>query len=203
MPIDMPASPGFAACQFGLETNTQRFESPLTRSVQRVLLGGARWAATYTLPRMSRAQAAHWQAFLMRLEGGVNTFNGYDPDARTPRGNVTGSTPLVKGGSQTGSSLLVDGLAANTNGILLPGDYFTVNGQMVMVTSPLNSNGSGEGTVSFKAALRTSPADNAPLTITNCTVPMALVDDNQTRWSSGSRLGFYESMTFAAMEVFS
>jgi len=203
MPIDMPASPGFIACEFGLQTNTQKFESPLTKSVQRVLLGGARWVATYTLPKMTRPQAAYWQAFLMQLEGGVNTFNAFDPDARVPRGNITGSTPLVKGAGQTGSSLLIDGLAPSTTGILLPGDYFSVGGQMVMVTAPLNSDGSGEGAVSFKAALRTSPADNAPLTITNCTVPMVLVDDNQTRWSSGSRLGFYESITFAAMEVFS
>jgi hypothetical protein len=203
MPIDMPAAPGFVACEFGLETNTQRFESPLTKAIQRVLLGGARWVATYTLPMMNRAQTANWQAFLLSLEGGVNTFNAFDPDARAPRGNITGSTPLVMGGSQTGSSLNIDGLAASTNNILLPGDYFVVNGEMKMVTSPLSSNGSGQGTANFKPALRNSPADNAPLTITNCTVPMILPDDNQSRWRSGTRLGIYEGLTFSAMEVFS
>lgn len=201
MTIDMPTTPGFAACEFGLETNTQRFESPLTKAVQRILLGGARWGVTYTLPTMDRTKAALWQAFLLSLEGGVNTFNAYDPDARTPRGNVTGSTPLVNGGSQTGSSLITDGWAASTT-VLKAGDYFVVNSEMKMATSDVTSNGSGQATVNFKPALRNSPADNAPLTVTNCTVPMILVDDNQSRWRSGTRLGIYEGLTFSAMEVF-
>ncbi len=44
MTISMPAQPGFAACRFGLETNTQTFTSPLTKATQRAVLGGARWA---------------------------------------------------------------------------------------------------------------------------------------------------------------
>ncbi len=202
MVLAMPASPGFVACRFGLETNTQRFESPLTKTTQRLVLSGARWVATYTLPRMNRQQFANWQAFLLQLEGSANTFYGFDPDARVPRGNVTGSAPLVKGAGQTGSSLLIDGLAASTNNILLPGDYFSVSGQLVMVTAPLNSDGSGEGTVYFKAALRSSPADNAPLTVTNPTCEMTLIDDQQTMWGSGSRLAIYDEFTFSAQEVF-
>ena len=54
MTLSMPARPNFRASTFGLETNTQRFESPLTKSVQRVLLGGARWSGTFTLPKMDR-----------------------------------------------------------------------------------------------------------------------------------------------------
>src|SRR4051794_3558047 len=106
--IYMPATPGFLRCRFGLETNTQRFESPLNRSSQRLILSGSRWTATYGLPRMRRADFANWQAFFLRLEGSANTFWGYDPDGKTPRGEATG-TPLVKGAGQTGSTLLTDG----------------------------------------------------------------------------------------------
>lgn len=196
----MPASPGFIRSRFGLETNTQTFESPLTKNVQRVLLGGARWSLSVTLPRMNRQQAAPWQAFLLGLEGQVNTFSGFDPDTKYPRGNVAGSTPLVKNGSQTGSSLTTDGWAASTV-VLKAGDYFSVNGELKMVTSDVTSDGSGNATVSFKPALRSSPADNAPLTVTNATCTMILTDDMQAVWESDHN-GIYESISFSAVEVF-
>lgn len=205
MPLSMPASPGFLSSPFRLETNTQRFESPLTKNVQRVLLPGARWTCTYSLPAMNRAQMAEWQAFLMQLEGGVNTFYGFDPDGRTPRGAAATNpgTPLVMGGNQTGSSLIIDGAPANVTGWLLTGDYITVNDQMVMVTAPVNTDGSGQATIPFKPALRSSPSDNAPVTVQNSTCLMILSDDQQTGWQgSSNRVGFYEPLSFAAIEVF-
>lgn len=150
---------------------------------------------------MNRTQAALWQAFFLQLEGSVNTFNAYDPDARTPRGAATG-TPLVNGGSQTGSSLITDGWT-NSTLVLKTGDYFSVNSELKMVTADATSNGSGQATISFKPALRSSPSDNAPLTVTNTTVTMILIDDGQAMWRTGHRLGIYEGMTFSAMEVFS
>ncbi len=205
MPLTMPAAPGFLSSPFKLETNTQRFESPLTKNVQRVLLSGARWTCTYTLPAMNRADMANWQVFLMQLEGGVNTFYGFDPDGRTPRGAAATNpgTPLVNGAGQTGSSLIIDGAPANVTGWLLPGDYITVGTQMVMVTAPVNTDGSGNATIPFKPALRGSPANNAPVTVQNATCLMILSDDNQTGWQGRSnRVGFYDSLSFAAMEVF-
>jgi len=200
MPISMPTSPGFTTCRFGLETNTQRFESPLTKNVQRVLLGGARWNATLSLPAMKRDKAAAWQAFFLKLEGSVNTFYGFDPDAKAPRGLATG-TPLVKGASQSGSSLNTDGWTASTIGILKAGDYFSVNGELKMATADANSDGSGNATIQFKPALRNSPADNAPVTVDNPACTMILSDDNQGMWECDVR-GVYQPKTFTAIEVF-
>ena len=202
MTIYMPSTPGFAGVRFGLETNTQRFTSPLNRSTQRVLLGGARWTANYTLPTMNRSDAAKWQAFLMQLEGGVNTFYAHDPDAVHPQGDVSGSAPLVDGGSQTGSTLSTDGWKANTL-VLKAGDYFTVNSELKMVTANVTSDGSGDATINFKPALRTSPSNNAALNVVKASCEMVLIDDQQTQWSSGTRLGVYEGITFSAMEAFS
>jgi hypothetical protein len=196
----MPAAPNFTRSRFGLETNTQTFESPLTRNVQRVLLGGARWTASYTLPRMNRAQAAAWQAFFLQLEGRTNTFSGFDPDAKTPRGAATG-TPLVNGGSQTGSSLTIDGCTASVTAWLKAGDYFAVNGELKMLTSDASTNGSGQTTLSFKPALRGSPADNAAITVQNPTAAMILSDDMQAMWETDFN-GIYEPITFTAVEVF-
>ena len=200
MPITIPSSPGFTTCRFGLETNTQRFESPLTKAVQRVLLGGSRWTATYSLPAMTRDRAAPWKAFFDLLEGSANTFNAYDPDCKTPRGAGTG-TPLVNGGSQTGSTLVIDGC---THGVtfLKTGDYFSVNGELKRLTSDALADGSGNATLHFKPALRNSPANNAPVTVLQPTCTMILADDMQAMWECNA-VGVYQPKTFTAFEVFS
>ncbi len=198
--IEMPSTPGFTTCRFGLETNTQTFTSPLTKATQRMLLGGARWMATYSLPPMNRDKAAVWKAFFDLLEGGVNTFNAFDPDCKTPRG-AGGGTPLVNGGGQTGSSLITDGWPANTT-VLKAGDYFAVNGELKRVTSDATTNGSGQVTISFKPALRNSPADNAAITVERPTCTMVLADDMQAMWECNVN-GIYMPKSFSAYEVFS
>lgn len=200
MTIYMPSTPNFTTCRFGLETNTQTFTSPLTKNVQRVLLAGSRWSALYTLPSMNRAQAGPWKAFFDLCEGQANTFVAFDPDNKTPRGNITGSTPLVNGASQTGSSLVTDGWAHSVL-VLKAGDYFAVNSEMKRVTADVTSDSSGNATISFKPALRTSPADNAALTVTGVTTSMTLADDMQAMFTCDKR-GIYQPITFAAMEVF-
>lgn len=197
--ISMPANPGFIRSHaFWLEPNTQIFTSPLARSTQTFELGGPRWCARYTLRPMLRADAMLWKAFLLQLKGRVNTFYAYDPDCKEPRGVATG-TPLVKGAGQTGTSLLIDGCTPNVTGWLLAGDYFTANGEMKQLTQPVNTNGSGEATLYFEPMLRSSPADNAPLTVRNCTVQMILVDDQQGDWESNEN-GLYRELTFSGYE---
>jgi len=199
--IDLPFPAGFTTSRFGLETNTQTFTSPLTKATQRMVLGGARWTWTFSLPAMKRDMAARWKAFIDQLEGQGNTFNAYDPDCIAPRGVATGS-PLAKGGSQTGSSLTIDGCTANVTGWLMAGDYFAVNGELKRLTQDANTNGSGEATLYFKPALRNSPADNAPLTVQKPTCTMILADDLQGMWECNAQ-GVYQPKTFTAFEVFS
>lgn len=198
--ITIPKFPGFRSSTFGLETNTRRFTSPESQYVQRQLLAGSKWKATYSLPRMNRDQAAPWQAFFLLLEGGVNTFDAYDPDAVIPRGIASGA-PLVAGGSQTGSSLTTDGWTASATNILMAGDYISVNGELKMITANVSSNGSGEATLTFKPALRAAPADNSPITVSGCTCTMILDSDSQAMWSSDYN-GIYDELTFTAHEVF-
>jgi hypothetical protein len=198
--IDLPSPTGFTTSRFGLETNTQTFTSPLTKAVQRVVLGGARWSWTFSLPAMKRDKAAVWKAFLDRLEGQGNTFNAYDPDCMSPRGTATG-TPLVKNASQTGSSLTTDGWTAGITA-LKAGDYFAVNGELKRMTADAVADGSGNATLTFKPALRNSPSDNAPLTVQKPTCTMILADDMQSTWECNMN-GVYQPKTFNAYEVVS
>jgi hypothetical protein len=199
MPITMPTYPNFTNCRFGLQTNSQTFTSPLTNTTQRLLLAGARWVATYSLPAMTRAQAAPWKAFFDLLEGSVNTFNGFDPDNKHPRGTA-GGTPLVNGASQTGSSIITDGWLANTT-VLKAGDYFSF-GELKRATADVLSDGSGNATISFKPAIRSAPADNTPIVTATPTCLMTLADDMQAMFMCDQN-GIYQPLTFNAIEVFS
>lgn len=86
--IAMPESPAFARSQFGLRSNTQSFTSPLSGQTQTIERPGARWMASYSLPPMKRAQARHWQAFLLGLRGGAGHFYAFDPDAVAAQGTI-------------------------------------------------------------------------------------------------------------------
>ena len=198
MTISIPTGIKIRSSQFGLRFNTQRFTSPLNGFTQRLNLPGAKWFVTYTLAASKRAEIAAIQGFLAQLRGGSNTFYGYDPDAKTLLG-IGGGTPLVKGASQTGASLNVDGCPLSTTDWLKLGDYFEVNGELKMVTADVDTNGTGEATITFEPPLRNSPADNAAVNITTPRVKMMLVDDDAAQWAV-DYAGVYQ-MSFSGVEV--
>lgn len=100
-----------------------------------------------------------------------------------------GGTPLVMGGSQTGASLVTDGWSNSITNVLRAGDIFTIAGvyavnpvtkqttgrlQQFVVTASVNSNGSGQATLSISPSIVDSgtlqnvtagPADNAAITV--------------------------------------
>lgn len=193
----LPTAPGFRASRFGLRSNTQSFESPLNRTVQTLELVGARWHGQYELPPMRRDQAAVWISMLIALQGRAGRFFGFDPDAKTPRGTWAG-TPLVNGASQTGSSLILDGFTASAT--VKTGDYFQVGTELKMITADGTADGSGNLTISFAPSLRASPADNDPITSSNPTCTMMLVDDDQAAWDANEVSVF--GLSFSGIEVF-
>ena len=198
----MPATPtNFRATRFSIIANTQIHRSPLDKSVQTLELTGARWRADYELQPMDRAEAAAWAAFLANLEGSAGRFFGFDPAAKTPLGSGVGDSPLIKGASQTGKSITTDAWTADQNGLLLPGDYFEVNGELKIVTASVDSDGSGDATIAFSPSLRASPPENDPLTLSNPTCTMHLLDGQQAGWDLGDAVLY--GVAFSAIEAFS
>ena len=193
----------FISSTFGLESNTQTFESPLSNNMQVLELTGARWTANYAVSNKSAADAGQLIAFLTKLRGQANSFYGYDPKRVTAQGTATG-TPLVNGASQTGNSLVTDGWSNGVTNILKSGDMIhfpTSHGQeLKMVTANANSDGSGNATLSIEPSLRGSPANNAVITISTPACVMRLADDSQAKWTI-NELGLYE-IKFNGIEIF-
>ena len=197
--LSMPTSPNFQTARWGMMTNTQVFISPLSGNVQTLELVGARFAADYIMPAMTRAEAASWYAFLMELSGQAGRFFAFDPLSVNPQGAITGSTLLVNGASQTGKTLICDGASASTT-VLKKGDYFSVNDELKIITADAISDGAGNITLSFTPSLRASPAEDAPLTIDEAKCTMMLADDQQAFYDIDTLK--HCGVRFSGVEVF-
>lgn len=99
---------------------------------------------------------------------------------------LTTYAPLVNGASQTGGSLNIDGLSPNQTSVLFPGDYLQIGSgsstQLYKVLTTTTTNASGQATVDIWPNLRTSPADNAAITLIN-TKGRFRLKDNISQWS--------------------
>jgi hypothetical protein len=85
---------------------------------------------------------------------------------------VATGTPVINGASQTGSELITDGWTADTTGILKAGDYIQLGtgstARLYKVLDDVDSDGSGNATFDIWPNLRSSPDDNATITVSNC-----------------------------------
>lgn len=180
-------------------SNTQVFESPLTRSVQTLALPGARWACTAMWQNLTPADAALARAFLYALRGRAGRFTLHNFSRPVPRGTAAG-TPLVAGASQVGASLITDGWSVGAT--VLAGDFVGVGTELRVALADATANGSGVMTLAFDEPLRASPADNAPLVLTRPTCVMRLTGDDIESSFKRSVLGTLETFTLDCVETF-
>lgn len=154
-----------------------------------------------SLPPMGRADAEAWVAFLVSLKGPIGTFLMGDPLGATARGSA-GGTPLVNGGSQTGSELTVDGATVSQTGWLKTGDWIQLGSgtstSLHKVLADADSDVSGNVTLDIWPDLRSSPADNAAVTVASAKGRWRLnAAESEWRIASAQTYG----MTFAAVEA--
>lgn len=200
-PLTHPATPGFRAITWRSRGVVGVATSPFTGQRQTYAWPGQWWEVEVTLPPMLSATAEPWVAFLVGLNGLEGSFSLGDSIRKTPRGVGTG-TPLVKGAAQTGYDLATDGWTANQTGIMKAGDWVQLGSgstaRLHKVMADANSNSSGEATLTLWPALRSSPADNAALTINSAKGVFALSEIGAS-WSV-DMVKIY-GLSFTAREV--
>jgi hypothetical protein len=147
-----------------LNENKAMFESVLTRKRQVVSLSGGtadRWEGVLeTVPLIGTDVRTMW-AFLHQV-GESGEWTVKEADYTGAQSGI--ASALVNGAGQSGTSLACDGVTPSVT-VLRAGEYFQVGTEFKVVTADCSSNGSGQFTVSFKPALRASPADNATVTM--------------------------------------
>lgn len=167
-PISLPTSPTARSITIRKRSVVGVDASPFTLQAQAYVWSGQLWLASVQLPPMARATAEAWVAALVSLNGAEGSFLLGDTANLTPRGIGTG-TPLVNGGSQTGYDLVTDGWTISQTGIVKAGDWLQLGtgstSRLYKVMADANSDGSGNATLTLWPKLRSSPADNAAITV--------------------------------------
>ena len=169
-------------------------ESIYTFSTQKQEHAGQRWEMDLEMPPMTKADAGQWIAFLVSLNGKQGTVLVPDPDRTAPQGVGTG-TPLVDGASQSGAVLVTNGWTISTTAIMSAGDLIQVGNYSYMVLVDANSDGSGTATLDIWPDLRSSPANDAAITVNNCKTLMQLAT-NEMAWSTDELQHYGISLTF-------
>jgi len=114
----------------------------------------------------------------------------------------SGYGPFVNGADQTGDSLIIDGASPDETGYLLPGDYIQLGSgataTLHKVLEQVDTDSSGNATLTLWPHIRTAPADNAAVTIGN-TVGRWRLASNESSWSV-NEASIY-GISFTAMEA--
>jgi hypothetical protein len=169
-PLALPATFRRASWRMAGRSSAAVIPSPFTFDEEVQVWPGQAWRVGLAVPPQPEVYARAWCAWGLSLNGREGTFLMGDPARPSPLGIGTG-TPLVKGAGQTGQTLITDGWTASQTGILKTGDYIQLGSgataYLHMILADANSDGSGNATFDIWPRLRTSPADNAPITVQN------------------------------------
>lgn len=179
-PIAFPTTVNTKHIKWNAQSLVAMSTSPFTGTQEVVSHQGKWFEIDITLPVMTRAQAEDFVGFLLAMNGSRGTFTFGDPDGTTPRGTALG-TPLVNGGSQTGTTLITDGWTISQANLLKRGDWIQLGSYAYKIVQDASSDGSGNATLEIFPNLRSSPSNNAAITISNTTSLWRLTN-NQVQW---------------------
>jgi len=185
----MPTAPVPAQSEFLLNMVQGVSTSPFTFKEQIVEHQGKRWEFTLQYPKMTQAAAQAWIEFILELNGKVGTFYFADPDGNC-RGTCLGS-PTVTAFASDKLSVTTGGWTATKTGVLLKGDWISFsNYEYKRVMADVNSDGSGNATVYFWPAMRSTVAGGTAIATTAAKGIFKLADP-KTKFSSDF-LKYYE-----------
>jgi hypothetical protein len=157
-------------------------------------IDGQRFAITLAFPPMTRSEFAPIKAFVMKQRSQLENFTLIPPTEGNAQGVATGVISVngaLTAGTTTAS---IDGMTTSINGILKAGDYFRFTGQqkVYMAVADLDSDGSGEGTLTFEPPLRSGVNDDTILVYDNVDFTVSLTNDIQEYSIGTTNLYAYE-----------
>lgn len=146
--------------------NEDRTPPSMTGSVQITGRTGNRWAVVLTYMNLTGEDREIMWGHLMQLKGGINRLQVNMSTLAYVRSGAGGGTPLLVGAHLAGaSSLSIDGASNSITNWLKRSNWITIGNQLTAVTQSVNTNGSGQATLSIWPELHKNYADNTPINI--------------------------------------
>ena len=149
--------------------------------VQTRQIDGQKFSITLDYPPMTRSNFAPIKAFIMKQRARLNTFTVIPPIVSDAQGVATGTISVDGAITSGATTCTIDGMATSTSDILKAGDYFRFTGQdkVYMAVADLDSDGTGEGTLTFEPPLRSNVANDVALVYDNVDFTVRLTNDIQ------------------------
>lgn len=199
-PIDFPSDVTVNQLKITPLNSVARSMSKFSYAEKVYDFGGEAWQIEGSLPLMDRDVAEKYVSFLFKLKGRKGTFLFPLPSNIFGARGSWGGTPVVDGGSQTGNTLNIRGLPTGITNVIREGDLINLgtagSTRLYRVLDNVNSDGSGEASLTIWPSLRTSPTDGDSITYQNPKLLLRL-DDN-TSYNIDTARKYFAS--FKAME---
>lgn len=170
-PLSLPSAPAFQTAKWGLNRRIGVSESPFTGNTQTYEYDYALWSATLKLPQMKRGQAAAWEAFLMKLHGQRGTFLLGNPDASSPRGDISGAVTLASNASVGDFTISLSTTLNSQVNIFRAGDYIQLGtagtSKLYVIVDDATSDSSGDVDVNVEPAIKTAASSGDTVVYSN------------------------------------
>ena len=149
--------------------------------VQTRQIDSQKFTITLDYAPMSRSNFAPIKAFIMKQRARLNTFTIIPPIVSNAQGVASGTISVDGAITAGATTCTIDGMATSTSDILKAGDYFRFAGQdkVYMAVADLDSDGTGEGTLTFEPPLRSDVANDIALVYDNVDFTVRLSNDIQ------------------------
>ena len=150
--------------------------------------------------KVKQSDFQQYYAFLVKQKGSFEDFTFEYPLDNL--GADKDETDILANGVQAigDSTIAMDGFSVSTDDVLKGGDLIKFSGhdKVYMVTGDVNSNASGQATVSIEPPLQAALADNEAVTVNKPSFTVALVQDDVLY--STDAAGFF-TLSFDVREV--
>lgn len=201
-PLTLPSHTGIRNVSLRAVNSVAYDRSPFTFAGQVQANAGQMWEANVTLPPMKYADAEQWIAWLVSLRGQFGSFTMGDPLRCVARGSARGTDTVIVGGAgQTGQDLNIVSDKLSVTGYLKAGDYIQIgsgiSSRLYKVLVDVDTNASGEATVTVWPNVRTAPSNGDPVYVEN-TVGTWRLSTGDAEWSVNEAAIY--GISFSAME---
>ena len=194
-----PTSPSFRTLNFR-DNRPTLLNQTISGKKQVRQIGGQYFSFGVAMPPLQQEDSQAIFAFLQKQKGSFENFAITHPLDNLGVGKAETDIQVVGTHALSDATIVIDGFANSTNGVLKAGDLikFANHTKVYMVQADVNSNGSGQTTVSISPNLVATLADNEAVTVNKPSFTVYLESNEITYRTNESGLF---SISFDVREV--